>query len=172
MTITLSGSITVTSDWDYQQNDSIGNAARDNNAYRYTKPLTNGTGANQANFKYADRRTVNAPTSIDDIDLYGLLTDVFGRTLNPVVIKEILIVNLSPTSGQNLLVGNAAVNPVSSFFNGDGTVEVPVHAGGCLLFSSPVVGYAITSGSADVLRVAHAGSTGAISFDIIIKGTV
>ena len=172
MTTTLTGSIQIASDWDYQSTDDIGIVTRDKNTNNFSSAFTSGTGANQVNWTWRDRRTVTAGSPNDDIDLYGSLVDVFGQTINAVTIKELLIVNRSVTTGDNLDIGGAGSNPIVSMFSGSATAVVTVGAGGAISLSSPVSGFAVASGSADVLRIAYDGASGSITYDIFLKGTM
>src|SRR3990167_137945 len=60
----------------------------------YEFSFTNGTGVNQADEIWVDRRTVTPSTPTDDIDLSGTaLQNSFGRDLNLSVVKGFWIIN-------------------------------------------------------------------------------
>lgn len=171
MTTSFSGSVKVGLGWSYQSTDLLSLVAAFNSKYDVSTSYTDGESADQSEFIWADRRTVTVATTNDDIDLYGTLTDAFGLTINPKVIKTLLIYNRATASTEDLLVGAAGSNQFATIFNGGTTSVARVDPGGCVLWHSPRVGYAVTSSTADILRVQHSGSAGDISYDIIMIGT-
>lgn len=135
--------------------------------------LANGTADGQANELWRDRRTVTPATDVDDIDLYGVLENVFGQTINFAEITGIHILNNSTTAGYKLLVGGAGLdgNALTSLFDGDPTAKIPIGPNGEFKVTNPLDGYVVTAASGDILRVAHAGGPSEdISYDIVIYG--
>lgn len=171
MTTSFSGSVKVGMNWNYQSVDLLSLVTAFNSKYDVSTTFTDGESTDQAEFVWADRRTVTLATTNDDIDLYGTLTDAFGATLNPKVIKTLLIFNRATVATEILLVGAASSNQFDAIFNGGATSVGRADPGGCVLFHSPRVGYAVTSSTADILRVQHSGSAGDISYDIVVIGT-
>lgn len=170
MAKTLTGNLDITTRWAYK-NDDVISPVKDTQALKILAQVwTNGTGPNQTNFMYRARRTVTLATTTDDIDLAGVLTDVFGDTINFAHIKEIVILNRATVSGEDLLIGGAAANPWNQPFNGSGTAKDDCWASGIWVRSAPLSGIPVTAGSSDTLRVTHNGSADDIDYDIVIKG--
>ena len=151
---------------------------KDNSRISHELELSNGTGENQVNQSWHDTRTLS-PAGNDDLDLAGVLTNAFGQTVTLTKIKKITIINNgaviaaenTPTAGEDLLVGGAAANPVTSLFDGSATAKLPLKSGGALVISAPLDGYTVTAGSADVLRIAHDGiGVDDINYTIKIEG--
>lgn len=123
-----------------------------------------GTGSGQANQWFSDQRTVTA--SLENLDLYGGLTNAFGETINLVTIKQILIYNRSTTSGEILTISGSALTNLL----GGTSPTVKIGPSGVWTQSSPIDGYAITNSSGDVLTVNPGANT--ITYDLFILGTV
>ncbi len=145
--------------------------------------ITTGTGDNQAQKVYYERRTVTIASPTDDLDLAGGLTDWFGNTLTFKNVKGLIILNLgvgddddqTPTDGQDLLVGGAgaASNAWGVPFDGDQDAKLRVRSGGWLPLPAPMDGYSVQAGEQDTLRIEHAGSGasgGDIVYDILVWG--
>lgn len=172
MATSFSGSVKLLLNWSYQSTDLLGLVTAFTSKFTdAATEFTDGESANQAEFIWADRRTVTFATGTDDIDLYGSLTDVFGVTLNTKVVKTLVVYNRSTTAGQDLLLGGASSNQFDTIFDAVGTSVATVRAGGFVAFHAPRDGYAVTSSTADVLRVQHDGSVGDITYDILLIGT-
>lgn len=132
--------------------------------------FADGTGANQAKEIFTDTRTLTA-SSTEDLDLSGSLADAFGNTLNFAKVKAIIVIAAAANTN-DVLVGGASANQVSSFF-GDVTDVVKVKPGGMFCLVAPdATGYAITAGTADLLKVANSSGGTAVTYTIVIIGTV
>lgn len=132
--------------------------------------LTNGTGANQANEAFFDRRTLTA-SSTENLDLAGGLTDAFGTTLAFTKIRA-LAVYAAAANTNNVLVGGAASAQFSTWV-GDVTDVVVVRPGGLFLLTAPdATGLAVTATTADLLKIANSSSGTSVTYDICIIGTV
>ncbi len=88
-------------------------------------------------------------------------------------VKQITIVNRATMAGRDLVLG-AGGHPTggalaSSLFDGDVGGGLRIKAGGGFTIWAPLMGYAVTGGSADILRVYNAGTV-AIEYDLIVKG--
>lgn len=160
-----------------------------NNADRFTTDahthapevkFAEGTGNTQANEMWWDRRLVTASTPTDDIDLYGSLENVFGRTINFSKIKAVGIQNLGKrdgnggwtlTAGEDLLVlgATAANNGWGGILNGNQDEKIQIESGDIFLITNRLAGWSISAGSTDVLRVVNNG-TDDIEYDIVIGG--
>ncbi len=130
--------------------------------------LTDGTGSNQANRIFHDRRTLAASAN-EDLDLAGSLTDAFGATITFARIKAIMV-KAAATNTNNVLVGGDAT---STFFTwvGAETDLVVVRPGGLFLLATPdSTGYAVTATTGDLLRVANSSSGTSVTYDIVLVG--
>ena len=135
----------------------------------YPQTLTLAGG--DANQMWRDRRFVTTGSTTDDLDLSGSLTNVFGETVSFSTIRALIIHNRATVVGDDLDVGGAAANPLTSIHDGSGTAKYTIRASGIDFKWAPLDGYAVSGGSADTLRITHAGSTEAIYYDIVIIGT-
>ena len=106
---------------------------------------------------------------------------MYGRTVNLSTVKALLVINLGQRDGsggytlahgQELLIGGAGAggNAWGGFLNGDQDAKVTCGPGDSFLWSDRLEGSAVTSGSADVLRVVNNGTLD-IDYDIFIIGT-
>src|ERR1700754_2115883 len=68
--------------------------------------FANGVGANQANVLWADTRTL-AASATEDLDLSGVLADVFGATVTQARVKAIRI-SAAAGNTNNVIVGAAS----------------------------------------------------------------
>ncbi len=146
----------------------IGTASLDIN-YAKRHKIVNGNLDAQANMIWSDTRTI-APSTIEDLDLYGGLTNAFGDTINFTAVKGIFIF-ANADNVNNLLVGgdaNALVNYVGN--NSDVLVIKP---GGLFCVYDPTSGgYGVTNTTGDILQVANSSSGSSVVYDIIIVGEV
>lgn len=134
----------------------------------YSMLLATGTGASQSDKIFSDTRTVNASTN-DDLDLAGVLTDAFGQTLTFARVKGLIIARSDPANPNNLTIGNAAANGFVSWLGGATHTVTVRPGGGIALWAPDATAYAVTAGTADILRVAN-GSGSAVTYDIIVIG--
>lgn len=130
-----------------------------------SESITYGTGANQANEVWGDKRTLAATS--ETLDLSGVLVNGFGSTVTLSKVKGIEIRNLSTTSGEVLTVGGAASNQFLACF-GSGTDKIKIGAGGVLLLTAPVDGFTVTGGTADQLKIDSGAAT--LDYQILIWG--
>lgn len=128
--------------------------------------IANGTGAGQANQIFADTRATDATG--ESLDLAGGLTNDLGATVTLATVKA-LIVKASAANTVDVHVGGAATNAFLGWVAA-ATDKVVLRPGATLCLASPVAGYALTGGTADLLKVA-AGAAGSVSYDVIIIGT-
>jgi hypothetical protein len=131
--------------------------------------LTDGTGAGAADRLYEAQATI-AASGTSDLDLAGVLTDVFGATLTFVRIKGLYIA-ASAANTNNVVVGAAATNQWATLLNTTGTIQI--RPGACALFiagSADTVGWTVTGGTGDLLRIANGGAGTSVTYDIAIIG--
>src|SRR5574343_1241159 len=112
--------------------------------------FTDGSGANQVANVFSDSRTI-AASSNDDLDLNGVLTNALGASVALTKVRTIVI-KAAPGNTNDVVVGNATSNGVASIF-GATTHTVKIKPGGMLALTAPdATAYAITAGTADILR--------------------
>lgn len=130
---------------------------------------TDGTGADMANTLWCDQARSLPATTNDDLDLAGGLTDALGATVTNARIKLIYIKNNATTAGYFLEVGGAASNPISTIFAATNDILKIPPGGELWLKASDATGWAVTAGSADVLRIRN-GNAATLTYDIMIVG--
>lgn len=123
-----------------------------------------GTGSSQQDIVYSD--TLDLAGSAQTIDLDTSLTDTFGATLDFVEVTGIFVYNKSTTTAETLTVG-AGSNPLITWLNATGDAVV-VGPGGVFCITSPIDGYAVTSGTGDTLTFDPGANT--FSVDVLILG--
>ena len=134
----------------------------------YSFSFTDGTGANKAKNHWHDQRTLAASAS-EDLDLAGGLTDAFGNVITFTKIKAI-IVFAAAANTNDVVLGNAAANAWIGPF-GAAAHTVAVKPGGIAIFIAPDAnGYAVTAGTADILKVLNGGAGTSVTYDIFILG--
>lgn len=127
-----------------------------------------GTGAGQAGKCWHDQRTISA-SSNDDLDLAGGLTDALGQACTFAEIRGLIVRNRS-TSGTLSLGGTtAASNAWVAWVTGTAPAVV-VPAGGTVILWVPTgTAWAVTAGTADILRLGNPGGA-SITYDLILIG--
>ena len=173
MTVTHSSRIQVIDNWNHQNSSDVSVLSDKKGDTLYDITFADGSGTNQAQDLFHDRRTVNSNEE-DNLDLNGALSDAFGNTLSMVTIRQLVFTNNATLSGEDLVIGGP-VGPsagalLTDLFDGDNESRFKVKSGGAAMFVAPIAGYAVTGGSADIIRVFNIG-TGPITYDVIIKGT-
>lgn len=138
----------------------------DSLSYTRTYSWADGTGANQANRVFHDQRTVGSGAN-DDLDVAGGLVNAFGETITLTKLKAVYIENTHATL--SLRLGAAGTNPISSLFAATNDILIIPAMGSVLLIAPDTTGYAVTAGSADVLRVANPGGS-AVTYKIVLVG--
>jgi len=131
-------------------------------------PLLNGTGANQADRIFADKRTLAALAS-EELDLSGALTDPLGTALAFAKVKAILL-RADKANTNDVVLGGASSNQFVGPFGG-ATHTVSIPPGGAALFVAAGAGWLVTAGSADLLKIANGASGLSVTYDIVIVGT-
>lgn len=132
--------------------------------------LTSGTGAGKADRIFHDRRTLVA-SATEDLDLAGVLSDAFGVSLTFARIK-LLYVSAAVANTNNVVVGNATSNGFISWVGG-AAHTVTVRPGGFLALGAgqaDAVGYAVTAGTADLLRIGNSGAGTPVTYDVVLIG--
>ena len=129
--------------------------------------LSSGTGSNQGDIVFSDRRTL-VTASNEDLDLSGSLIDPIGGAAIFAKVKAILVKSIGANT-TNLTVKPATVNGFLGPF-GAATHTITVPPGGTMALYAPVSGWAVTAGTGDLINVANAAGASA-SYEIIVVGT-
>lgn len=129
--------------------------------------LQSGTGSQQADRVYAKTITL-AASATQNLDLSGALTDPIGGSAVFVKVKA-LAVRARAANTNGVIVGNVTNGFVGPF--GAAAHQVTVPPGGMFLVCAPDAGWAVTAGTADLLRVANSGAGTDVTLDIVIVGT-
>lgn len=138
-------------------------------ALNKTLSFDTGVGAGQADRLYAPAQFSVAQSINTDIDLAGVLTDLLGQALTFVKVKAIYI-ECDAANPDGVTVG-AGTNPFIAWLlaTGDG---VKIRPGGFLLLgATEATGFAVTAGTADILRIATPATAGTYLFKVVIVGT-
>lgn len=142
-------------------------AARAPLAFKTQLDLAHGTGADQADRIFHDTRELAASAS-EDLDLAGSIVDALGLGFTLARVKG-LIVAAARTNVNNVVLGAAVANAWSTLLGADGTL--PVRPGGVIAaFAPDLVGYAVTPGTGDILKIANSGAGTPVTFSIVIIG--
>lgn len=170
MVKTLTATLECKLNWQYLNDENI-SVPSDKDQNRNKSEMASGSGASQLEIMFRDRVTVTPSTPNHDIDLAGVIEDVFGDVLTYTEVLAVLINNLNTASGDFLLVGAAAVFPWTAPFDGSATAKILCGTSSPLVFADVIDGLAVVPGSSDVLRIAHNGvSVNDIVADIVIVG--
>lgn len=129
----------------------------------FSDQIALGTGDDQADEMYHAERTLGG--SPDDIDLAGSLTNALGQTITFVDVVMVFIKNAAANSA--LTIGAAAANPVALWFGDAASDTEEVQDDGWTFHHAPKTGWPVTTGTADILRVA---GTSGNKYKIIIIG--
>lgn len=131
----------------------------------YTQEFAAGTGADQVDVIFHDKRTL-AGGADETLDLIGGgLVNPLGGVVAFAKIRAIVIKNTSTT--KTFTVGNAAA-PVLLFGTAAHTVNIPPD--GVLVLTNPDTGWPVTGGSADGIKIANDAGVAA-DYEIWIVGT-
>jgi hypothetical protein len=169
MATTFSGGIKLTATGLLTKDSDLGSLTYTLN-YAYSKAMTNGTGADQANMVWTDTRTISA-SGTDDLDLAGVLTDAFGATITFTKIKGMIVVAASGNTNDVVVGGDASAALVNWVGNANDVVNVK--PGGLFAAVAPnSAGYAVTATTGDILQIANSSSSTSVTYDIILIGTV
>lgn len=130
--------------------------------------LASGILAGQADRMWSDDRTLAASAS-ENLDLSGVLSDVFGAVASFAKVKAIILVAAAGNAG-DIVLGGAASNGFVGPFGG-AAHTVAIRPGGVVLLADAGAGWAVTAGTGDLLKVANAAGGAAGSYKVIVLGT-
>lgn len=129
--------------------------------------FANGVGADQADLLWHDERTLNASAS-EDLDLTGVLTDVYGAAVNLARVRGIYVFAES-TNVNNVVIGAALSNAWAGMLNAAGTIQV-VPGSGFIGFARNAAGWPVVAGTGDLLKIANGGGGSAVTYEIAVLG--
>ena len=169
----LTGKIKIVSEWLFKNkvNTLAKQPPQEQGAKEYSTDFAYGTGENQVNQHWLDSRIVTTSSLTDDLDFNGSLTNIFGESILLTTIREIVIKNKSTVAGDDLLIGGAVANAFTVIAGASPSASLLLRASGIFVLSAPLDGYDVSAGAEDTLRIEHAGTSEAINYDIILKGT-
>jgi hypothetical protein len=166
MTDSLAIQLRCTLGWQHDKVLSLSTVA-DRGSLTAKDDLAYGTGLNQADILWHDRRTLATEAS-EALDLTNALVDALGQTLTFSAIKGLLIQNRATEAGHEILVGGGS-QAWASWLGASGDVVRIGPAGVLLVWNPSAAGYAVSDGSADQLRIENP-SDAEISYDILLLG--
>lgn len=133
----------------------------------FTKALTTGTGANQADKLWSNTSTI-AASGTDSIDLAGSLSDAFGAALTFARIKAVVVVAAAGNTNDVQVVRPASNGAPLFLAAGDG---IPVRPGGMFCWvCGDATGVAVTAGTGDLLNVSNSAGGSSVTYDIVVIG--
>ncbi|MCA9246856.1 MAG: hypothetical protein KDA42_07060 [Planctomycetales bacterium] len=170
MSDALSLEISAELNWLFEESLDL-STVTDNARLQYDQALDDGTSAGQADKLWHATRSVGAGSN-DDLDLSALTQSIHGSTVTIAFakIRAIMIVNTATTAGETLVLDSSVANAFTAAFHSSATSKLQIPADSPLMLVNKVDGWAVTDGSADILRISNAGS-GTVSYKIVIAGT-
>jgi hypothetical protein len=148
---------------------NIGVSAKVSQAFSST--FESGTGADQADKMYSAERTL-AASATEDLDLAGVLTDVFGATITFADVAALIIQNTTAAGGNNVVIGAAGSNPWVGLLNAAGTVTLrPGQIVAAFQnYTTDAVGFPVVAATGDLLKVANAAGGSSVTYKVTIIG--
>ncbi|MDT9688192.1 hypothetical protein Q5762_07450 [Streptomyces sp. P9(2023)] len=132
--------------------------------------LESGTTAGKADKVFHDQRTLAASAS-EDLDLAGVLTDVYGAAITFAKIKYIAV-SAAAGNTNNVLVGAASATQFVGLLNAAGVITLrPGATFAAMSGAADATGMAVTAGTGDLLKIANSAGSTSVTYDIVIVGT-
>jgi hypothetical protein len=165
------GRLSATLGWDLR-NVTGGGTTVDAGQFSYSRSLTQGTGAGGSQEVYRNTFSI-AGAGNQTYDLAGSLVDAFGNVITFSHIQG-LYIELSSGGATSIHIGggsdgagaNAFINWISS-----GACKLRVRSGGVLfLATNDAVGYPVTGGTGDILRIENEDGSNAANGFIALLG--
>ncbi len=141
-----------------------GSDEKNNPVLRSKIPWETGTGADQADQCWHDRRTL-AASGTENLDFQAGTVNTLGKALALTIVKGIYF-SIESATGGPLLIGGHATNALGTFF-GDDTDKLRVRGMGGLA-TKDATGYAVAAG--DLLTVVNEDGVNAVTYDILVVG--
>jgi hypothetical protein len=138
--------------------------------------LAFGTAADQADQIWWDRRELGE-TASENLDLAGSLLNAFGVAVTFSKVKAIIVINRSDqnigaftATDAEITVGGAAATECMGPFDAAGDA-IKVAAGGMFMVTRPdATGWAVVTGTGDILKVANNDAGDHALYDIVLIG--
>jgi hypothetical protein len=137
-------------------------------SYSTALGATLAAGAGLANVGWWSTRTLTASAN-ETIDFAGTLLDPFGATVTFARLK-VLVIAADAGNVNNVVIGGGATT-LALF--GATTHTTPVRPGGVVMWmtgTADATGYAVASGSADLLQIANSAGTTSVAYTIVALG--
>jgi hypothetical protein len=136
----------------------------------------------QANMTYQGEGVVTAGSPITDLNLWGVLQDVFEDVIDFATIKMLFIQNNGTPNGSGgfvlnpdavLLVGGAgsAGHAWDAPFNGNVDCQLTCGAGDHIFMTNRLAGWPVANNSSNILRLQHSG-TEDIAWTLFLAGVM
>lgn len=133
--------------------------------------LSFGTGDNQANMMWSDKRTL-ANGADDDLDLAGGITDSFGSTITFTYVKNIIVAMDSVDGTNAVRIGPQGVtNAWQGPWGGVAAGNYLTVLSRAWIACDGYTGHAVTAGTGDILRI-HNASGVSVDYHLWIIGIV
>lgn len=130
--------------------------------------IADGIGANKSESIFHDQRRIPEQAA-EDIDLSGVLLDVFGVAIQFTKIKTMIFSSLN-SNDNDVWIGGAATNQFAPMFLSV-TDRLVLKPGGIIVLHDPGAdGYVVTPGAGDLLKIENGGGGVIVIYDIIIIG--
>lgn len=161
--------------WDFRNEFTWGDATNIS-SWSYSKKLTDGTAADQANRIYVAATTIAASTTAN-LDLAGVLEDMYGQTVTFAKIKVMYFEVLTTTAAVSMLIGGHATAAFYSWLNSATDADTDqaairvLNGGVFMLGSTNNAGYPVTATTADQLTLTNESSTLTLHYRCAIVGT-
>ncbi|MCP4493413.1 MAG: hypothetical protein GY820_39815 [Gammaproteobacteria bacterium] len=133
-----------------------------------TWTVSNGTALNQGDLLWHDQRTLTTSTS-EDLDLAGSLTNSFGTVVTFARIK-LMAITAAAANGALIQVGGAASNQFINWVANSSDIINVHNNGGFVLWAPDAVGYEVTAGTGDLLKINNTDATNPATYDIYLMG--
>ena len=141
--------------------------------HTFSQALADGTSTLQADIVYAERKVIVAAADYD-LDLHGVLEDIFGDAATFEKVKGLLVINRSEsqTVPTDAIVAVGGIGATGWFgcFNANAD-KVLLPAPGVFAWSAPSAGIEVTAGTADILRFTNEDGADQAEIDIVLIGT-
>lgn len=163
MAATLTGKMTI--QLDAILANAVGLATVQANLSRgLSVAMASGVGANQWDKVYSE--VAKSLTANYDLDLAGVLLDVFGGVITFARVKAIVAIADAGNTG-DVLIGGIGATAFFGPFNAN-TDKVRVRPGGAVaLFAPDATAWPVTAATADILRFAPSAGTQLVDFAIL-----
>lgn len=161
--------------WNYSNSTSFGADTNNQGGITYTKTLTNGSGAGNAQKIYVAAGTIAGAGTLN-LDLAASLVDVFGNSITFANIKVLYVELTTATTATSIKVGGADSAPFVNWIVSDGTITdeepgVIVRNGGMFMLAcTDATGYAVTATTGDILKLTNLDASNTATYRVCLIG--